>query len=203
MKTYLIVGQTNVGKTAFALSFAETLGLEKVEVTFAYPDGFSTKQTYSLALARQELIGPAAHKTRCLQSMSLHVPLGKGKRVIKLIDSTGLMEGIHRDLEIRRSLTQTLKEMQKADYILHIVDASAIGKAPDDTAVFTELEKQIAGFSQNKGTYVLIANKMDADYARAGLLRINLQLPNQKVLAVSAQNKAGFREVRDVIARLP
>jgi len=28
--------------------------------------------------------------------MSLHVPLGKGKRVIKLIDSTGLMEGSHR-----------------------------------------------------------------------------------------------------------
>lgn len=203
MKTYLIVGQTNVGKTAFALTFAETLGLDKVEVTFAYPDGFSTKQSYSLAQARQELIGPAPHKTRCLQSMSLQIPQGKGRRVIKLVDSTGLMEGIHREAEIRRSLVQTLQEMQKTDYLLHVIDAAAIGKAPDDRAVFTELERQIAAFSQNRGTYLLIANKMDAESARAGLLRIKLHLPNHKVLPVSAQSKAGFREVRDVIARLP
>jgi len=47
MKQCLIIGQTNVGKTAFALSFAECLGLDRVEVAFAYPDGFSTSQIYT------------------------------------------------------------------------------------------------------------------------------------------------------------
>ncbi|MBS3939039.1 MAG: GTPase domain-containing protein [Peptococcaceae bacterium] len=202
MKTYLIVGQTNVGKTAFALGFAASLGLRKVEVTFMYPDGFATKQLYPLAVAREELVGPRQHKTRSLQSLVLQVPIGKGHRLVKIVDSTGLVEGVHADKEIRRSLTQTLQAMQKADFIIHIIDAAEIGQASEDVPLLTEVERQVAAFAQIRGNYLVVANKMDLAPAKHGLDRLHTLWPNVKILPVSAQDMTGFKEVRAVVARL-
>jgi len=203
MKTYLVVGQTNVGKTAFVLAFATSLGLAKVEVTYVYPDGCLTKQEYPLAVAKRELVGNEPHKTRSLQSLVLPLPVGKGHRLIKVVDSTGLMPGIHAEKDIRRALAQTLREMQKADYILHIFDAAAIGREKEAPSPLSEVEKQVAAFAERRGNYLVFANKMDLDSAAEGLKKLRAALPNQKILPVSALNMTGFREVRAVVSRLP
>lgn len=202
MRQCVIIGQTNVGKTAFILSFAESLGLDKVEMVFTYPDGFATRQTYALSIARQELIGPAAHKTRCLQSMVLNLPAGKGVKQIKLVDTAGLTEGVHDDGEVRRAIAQTLQQVRAADLILHMVDAAQVGRQDNSDPVFSELDRQIASFGQSRGIYVLLANKMDQSSAQLGLTRIRAQSPNQSILPVSALTKVGMKEVRAVVARL-
>lgn len=201
MKQCIIVGQTNVGKTAFALSFAESLGLDKVEIVFTYPDGFATRQAYALSIARQELIGPSAHKTRCLQSIALTLPAGKGVKHIKLVDTAGLTDGIHAETEIRRAIAQTLQQVRAADLILHMVDAAQIGRQGESEQTLTEVDRQIASFAQSRGIYVLLASKMDQSSAQQGLVRIKLLFPNQLVVPVSALNKTGMKEVRAIVAR--
>lgn len=201
MKQCLIVGQTNVGKTAFALSFAESLGLDKVEIIFTYPDGFATRQNYALSIARQELIGPATHKTRCLQSMALSLPAGKGVKKVTFTDTTGLAEGIHEEKEVRRAIAQTLQQVRDADLILHIVDAAQIGRQGENEQILTEVDRQIASFAQSRGIYVLLANKMDQNSAQLGLSRIRALFPNQQIVPVSALGRTGLKEVRAVVAR--
>lgn len=201
MRHCLIVGQTNVGKTAFALSFAESLGLDKVEIVFTYPDGFATRQNYALSIARQELIGPTTHKTRCLQSMVLNLPAGKGVKQVTFTDTTGLTEGIHEEKEVRRAIAQTLQQVRDANLILHIVDAAQVGRQGESEQILTEVDRQIASFAQSRGIYVLLANKMDQGSAQLGLSRIRALFPNQQIVPISALNRTGLKEVRAVVAR--
>lgn len=201
MRQCLIVGQTNVGKTAFALSFAESLGLDKVEIVFTYPDGFATRQNYALSIARQELIGPTTHKTRCLQSMVLNLPAGKGVKQVTFTDTTGLSEGIHEEKEVRRAIAQTLQQVRDANLILHIIDAAQVGRQGESEQILTEVDRQIASFAQSRGIYVLLANKMDQSSAPLGLNRIRVLFPNQQIIPISALNRTGLKEVRAIVAR--
>lgn len=201
MKQCLIIGQTNVGKTAFALGLAEFLGLDKVEVTFTYPDGFSTRQTYAMPIARQELTGPSPHKTRCLQSMTLKIPTGKGYKQALLMDTAGLTEGIHDEPEVRRAIVQTLQQVRDASLILHVVDAAQIGRQPHSSPVMGEIDRQVASFAQTRGIYVLLANKMDQSSAHIGLMRLRGLFPNQRIFPISSLNKTGLREVRAYVAK--
>lgn len=189
----LVIGRTNVGKTAFALNFAEYLGLSRVEITFNYPDGFATKQTFRLEHARQELIGQGQHKTRCLQALELDVPAGKTKKMITLTDSSGFSEGIPTDPAVRRAVAQTLLEIKQAALVLHMLDASSPGAVG-------EVDRQIASYADTRGGYVILANKMDLPQAREGLERIRSQFPNQLVLPISALHKRGFKEVKAIVA---
>ncbi|NLY54006.1 MAG: GTP-binding protein HSR1 [Firmicutes bacterium] len=190
----LVIGRTNVGKTAFVLSFAEYLGVNRVEITFNYPDGFSTKQAFSINQARQELIGQGPHKTRCLQAIEVQVPVGKTKKTIRLTDSSGFSEGIPSDKGIRQAIAQTLLEIKRSAIVLHMLDAAS-------PACVSEVDRQIASYADTRGGYVILANKMDLPQARAGLERIRSQFPNQLILPISALHKRGFREVKAIVAR--
>ncbi|NLW17701.1 MAG: GTP-binding protein HSR1 [Firmicutes bacterium] len=171
MQQCLVIGRTNVGKTAFVLNFAEYLGLSRVEITFNYPDGFATKQTFRIDHARQELIGRGQHKTRCLQALEIDVPAGKTKKRILLTDSSGFSDGIPSEQAVRQAAAQTLLEIKKAALVLHMLDASsahAVG----------EVDRQIANYADTRGGYVILANKMDLPQARAGLALIRQQSLN-------------------------
>lgn len=194
MKECLVIGRTNVGKTAFVLSFAEYLGLDKIEITFRYPDGFSTKQAYRLSIARAELIGQGQHKTRCLQELELDLKVGKSKKTVIMTDSSGFADGIPGDENVRKAVAQTLLELRQAPVVLHMLDASSTGGV-------SEVDRQIAKYADTRGGYLILANKMDLPSAREGLERIRAQFPNQLVLPVSALEKRGFKEVKAVVAR--
>ncbi len=189
----LVIGRTNVGKTAFVLSFAEYLGLNRVEITFKYPDGFATGQAFRLSQARQELIGQGQHKTRCLQALELDIPAGKSKKTIRLTDSSGFSEGIPTEKSVRQGVAQTLLEVKRADLVLHMLDAA-------NTATIGEVDRQIANYAETRGGYVILANKMDLSEAREGLERIRNQFPHQLILPISALQKRGFKEVKAIVA---
>lgn len=192
MNECLVIGRTNVGKTAFVLNFAEYLGLDKAEITFRYPDGFATKQTFLLEVARQELIGRGQHKTRCLQALELDIPAGKARKRIIMTDSSGFAEGIPNEEAVRKAVAQTLLQVRQATLVLHMLDAaspSAIG----------EVDHQVARFAETRGGYLILANKMDLPAAKEGLLRIRACFSNQVVLPISALQKKGFREVKAIV----
>lgn len=189
----LVIGRTNVGKTAFVLNFAEYLGLSRVEITFNYPDGFATKQTFRLEHARQELIGRGQHKTRCLQALEVEVPAGKTKKRILLTDSSGFSDGIPNNPAVRQAAAQTLLEIKQAALVLHMLDASSAGAVG-------EVDRQIAHYAETRGGYVILANKMDLPQARDGLQRIRSQFPKQLVIPISALYKRGFKEVKAIVA---
>jgi 50S ribosomal subunit-associated GTPase HflX len=201
VKQCMVIGQTNAGKTAFVLSFAEFLGVEKIEVAFLYPDGFSTKQAYALGIARSELVGPASHKTRCLQSIRVSVKRGKGSAVVDLVDSTGFQAGVPGEVDVRRGISQTLQRMRTAHLIMHVIDAAALGRREHSGNVLSEIDQQVVAYSQGRSAYALIASKMDLPTAPAGLLRLRTLYPGVLILPVSSVQKSGMREVKSFVGR--
>lgn len=194
MKQALVIGRTNVGKTAFVLHFAEYLGVDKVDVVFNYPDGFSTRQSFSLQTACDELVGQGQHKTRCLQSVELDIKAGKSKKRVIMTDSSGFADGIPSDELVRKAVAQTLLAIRGSSLVLHVIDASVPGAVG-------EVDRQIARFAETRGGYFILANKIDLPGAHHGLASIKAQFASQLVLPISAIEKRGFREVKTVVAR--
>ncbi|HHY93360.1 MAG TPA: GTP-binding protein HSR1 [Firmicutes bacterium] len=200
MRECLIVGKTHAGKTLFTVNFAHFLGLNTLSVTFRHPNGLVTTKTYSIAAARRELVGSVPHMTRALQSISLDLPVGKGVKRCLFTDTSGLIDHIHADGEIRRAIAQTLGAIREADLILHLVDTAAVG-AKDTPTALGEVDYQVAQFAQMRGGYAILANKMDLPGAAAGLAKLRLELPGHHILPVSALYKRGFREVKEFVQR--
>ena len=200
MKECLVIGKANVGKTLFVINFAEYLGLEQIEVMISFPNGFSTVKSYSTPQARRELTGPGAHKTRCLQSIKLEIPARKGRKRVKITDTTGLMDAIHHDVEIRRAIAQTLNTVRQADTIIHMVDVHNLPGA-NAPALLAEIDYQVAQFAQMRGRYCMLANKIDLPGARENLRRVLRELPGQYVIPISALYKRGFKEVKNFVSR--
>jgi len=196
----LILGKVNVGKTLFLISFAEYLGLKDIEITFLSPDQQAWKMKYSINRAKGLLINPHPHKTRCLQKVTLNLPMGKGKKEIALIDSSGFVEGIHENREIRKGIAQTLSKISKTSVILHLIDTAKVGEMKNLTKM-GEVDLQIAQFAQIKGGYALLANKMDIPYAKAGLDHLKQELSDLTIIPISAKEKQGFKEVKAFVCR--
>lgn len=194
-KYCLIVGKVNVGKTLFFLNFAEYLGLKNMEVTFRFPSGRTFNKSYRLDEARKELVGMGKNKTLCLQSVKIDVPVGKGKKKIDLVDTTGLVDGIHEENEVRRSMAQTISMLKNADLILHIIDGAQIYQK-EDFQLLDDIDYQIAQFAQLKGAYAIVVNKMDLSGAEEGLEKLQKEYIGYHILPVSSLLKDGFKEVK-------
>lgn len=195
MNRCLVIGKTNVGKSVFVLHFAQYLGMSHVDVYTQDPEGRRQLRSLAVENAVRTLSGDAPHQTRCLQSITLELPVGKGKRQFEIVDTSGLMDGIHADASIRRAMAQTLSTVRSAQVILHMVDAS---KAANKGAVeaIGEVDYQVAQFAQMRGGYAILANKMDLPTAPAGLEIIRREFVGHPVLPISALYGQGFKEVK-------
>ncbi|MGI6574401.1 MAG: GTPase [bacterium] len=198
MKECLVFGRTNVGKTMFVLNFAEYLGLNKIEVRVRFPNEFVTKKEYSIAQAKRELTGLGPHKTRSLQSVTVEIPAGKGKKKLEITDTTGLIDTIHEDVEIRRAIAQTLGMLRQADILIHIIDVSKLMPDPNQP-LLDAIDYQLIQYAQLKGRYCILANKMDLPGAKEGLQRLQQELPGQYIIPISALYKRGFKEVKTFV----
>jgi 50S ribosomal subunit-associated GTPase HflX len=202
MNCSLIVGKPNVGKTLFFLNFAEYLGLDSIKVTIVDPDKTENTVTYSPDRARELFVGATAHTTQRLQSVVVSLPVGKGSRRLLLVDTSGLVEGIHESAAVRRAMAQTLRSFRDAELVLHMVDASNVGRE-DAVEAMGELDLQLARYGPLRVPYLLLVNKMDLPWARTGLRLIKQKFEpyNIRIIPVSALEKQGFREVREFLQR--
>lgn len=200
MRDCLVIGRPNVGKTLFILSFAEYAGMRRVAVEVREGDGRTETRPYILAQARRELVSEQAHTTRCLQSVVVEMPAGKGTRRFRLTDTVGLTDHIHQDYEIRRAIAQTLAAVLTARVVLHVVDAALAGRDGVSRAL-GEIDYQVARFAECRGAYAILANKMDLPDAKTGLPQLLGEFPGRMILPVSALHRRGFREVASFVRR--
>jgi GTPase Era involved in 16S rRNA processing len=197
MKRCLIVGKPNVGKTLFFLNFAHYMGLTSLKLRLVDPDGTENELQYSIERAKELFVGETAHTTKRLQSITLHLPAGKGKRELVLIDTSGLTEHIHEDRSLRRAMAQTLHAFRQAEVVLHIIDVSTIGRE-DAVEAMGELDLQLARYGPLRVPYLILANKMDLPWAHTGLRLLTDKFSAEavKITPISALKEQGFREVQ-------
>jgi hypothetical protein len=201
----LIIGRTNVGKTLFCINFAEYIGLSKIDVYFQHSDGSERQKRYDIATARHELSGLGQHRTRCLQSIQLELPQGKGSREFTLTDSTGLAEGIHSNRDIRYAMAQTLDELKYADCILHMVDLACGNPNPeseDGQPEISDIDRHISELGRTRFGYALLVNKIDLPGAEQKMEWIRQELKPKSLLPISALYRKGFREVKEYVWRM-
>lgn len=197
MNDCILVGQPNVGKTMFALHFAEFLGMRVLDVTFQASDGLLGSKHYRIEEAVQELSSMERHKTREIQTIALKITTGKSIHNIKLMDSCGLSEGIHPDIQVRKAMVQTLSALRYAKLILHMIDASYVSVKK----LVGDIDQQIAKYGSAKGYYAILANKMDLSQSKEGFKIIENSFPGQTIIPVSSLKKQGFKEVKALVCR--
>lgn len=200
MKQCTIIGKTNVGKTLFLINFAEYLGVKSLDINYTYKEGSEKSKTISSKTAISSLVDEKPHKTLCIQAITLNIPIGKGKKKIKLIDTAGFIDGIHPDIEVRKAISQTLTIIRDSDIILHMIDAYA-AKKQDLPSSLGEVDYQIAQFAQIKRGYAILANKMDLPGAEEGYRKIKEEFSGHMIIPISALYKRGFKEVKTFVAR--
>lgn len=203
MKQCIIVGRPNVGKTLFAIRFSEYLGLASTRISFAEAGGKRWQADYSVGGALSDLTSTTPHHTRQLQSFTLRLPAGKGSKQFDLVDTSGLVDGIHSDEAIRLAMAQTLGAVREAKVILHMMDAAALGSgdAEGPPGAVGEVDVQVARFGRPRGGYLMIANKMDLPEAAVGLARLRQQFEGHPIAPVSALQRQGFDEVKTFVRR--
>lgn len=191
MKQILVVGKTNVGKTLFTLNFAAYLGMTSVQITFR-DIRTSHSKSFSIQEAIDLFVSDSEHQTKCLQSIILALPWGKGTKQCELIDSTGLVPNIHPDLLIRQAMGQTLTMVRQIRHMLHIIDGTQHAQIDD-------LDRQLANYGTYVTSYAVIANKWDLVQSSHALQDLKKEFPKQLVIPVSSLHKSGFREVRTYV----
>lgn len=199
MKKCTIIGKTNVGKTLFLINFAEYMGLKNLDIERETFEGIKNHERLNPKLALSKLVNANPHKTLCVQTITLEVSVGKGKKKIQLMDTTGLIDEIHPDINVRKAISHTLSVIRESDLILHIMDASA-AKNKELPNALGIVDYQIAQFAQIKRGYVILANKMDLPGAEEGLKKIREEFSGHFIIPISALKKTGFREVKTFVA---
>src|SRR5690606_13249612 len=157
VKRCIIVGRPNVGKTMFALQFALYLGLVEARIAFAEAGGRRWERAFSVETALADLTGAEPHRTRQLQTLRLELPARKGRRELELVDTSGLVDGIHPDAALRRAMAQTLAAVREAHMILHMIDAALAGGTDARQAIGCG-DFEVARKDRSRGGYQMSAN---------------------------------------------
>ncbi|MGF7057079.1 GTPase domain-containing protein [Brassicibacter mesophilus] len=199
MKEALIIGKTNVGKSLFLVNFTEFLGYKKIYLNIEGLDGKVLKKEMSIDIAIKYLSSNQKFKTKCLQFTELKIPVSKGYKEIRIIDSSGLTDGIHPDLNIRCSIVQTLEKLENTGMIIHIVDLTEY--IDENINLISEIDKQIIRFGSNKNNYILLANKIDLDKDGKGLRYLQSCFNNIRIIPISALYRDGFNEVKSYVIK--
>jgi len=199
LKSCLIIGKPNVGKTSFMISFAEFLGIQHLKISFKAINGQVEGRGYSLDLARGYLVSTSPFKTKDLQEIKLDIPKFRGKTRISLIDSGGLIDTNSAIDEVRNSMLLTLQTLKEVSTILHIVDAAAVNS--DTISSISAIDKEINQYGRMKGRYCILANKMDLAESTEGLAKLRDSFKDTYIIPMSTVSKIGLKEVRSFVAR--
>lgn len=196
----IIIGKTNVGKTLFAINFAEYLGCKAINIISIYPDGRQIENSFTIREAILQLTNEKPHKTRCLNKLAVIIPVGKKKKRLMILDSTGIIDGIHPDSNVRKAISQTLAKIRDCKIILHMIDVSnVLNKGLINS--LGEVDYQIANFAQMRTGYAMLANKIDIPGSELGLDKLKEEFPGNYILPISALYKRGFKEVKEFVVR--
>lgn len=194
-----VVGKPNVGKTLLLINFAAYLGLRELQLE-AEEDGIRRTQRLSLERARRDLVSLYAPKTTHLQRMTLELPLGRQRPVVRAVDTPGISDGISPDPERRHQTALALEQVMVSDLVLHVIDAGAAGtRRPEAAGAF---DTALAAWGKTRSGYCLIANKMDKAGSQDGLRLIKERFRGTALIPVSAVTRRGFRDLKGWAQRM-
>jgi predicted GTPase len=192
MTSAVIVGQPNVGKTSFLINFAYYLGLKELRFMIKQPAGFVSTRTYQIEQAYDQLTSNEPHKTNSIQSIQLKLPVGKQDKDIRLVDSCGLIDEIHQQEYIRKSMAETLQELMVSEIVLHIIDLSQLGAKRG----LKRIDQEIYNFLRDRAGYKILANKLDLDIDQENLSKLNGFVDKRLVVPISAIYQEGFDQIK-------
>ncbi len=202
MRVALIVGQSNVGKTLLMIRLAERFGIRslKLESNECRPLDPRLPADLRIGKAIEILTGTALNQTRSLQSVCLPGTVRRGLRLyrLRLVDSVGLSDRVHPDARIRKGMADTLRELRRASFVLHVVDAervSALGLKRG----FAEVDYQIMQYGCANGRYAMVVNKIDLPGASRGVAELRREFPRVRMIPVSARTGLGLAEVKRLV----
>ncbi|AOY77169.1 GTPase [Clostridium formicaceticum] len=199
MSNCILLGKPNVGKTSFFLNFAEFLGINRCTLEFMDFEGNAVAKHYSVNVAKNYLISASPFKTKDVCKIKLSIPVYKGRSDFLLHDTGGLMDGIHKDENVRKSMAETLKYLYLSNIVLHMIDTSTI--FTNQISTMSEIDYQINKYGNSKGCYCILANKMDLSEGEKGLAFLKNKFRNTYILPISALKGMGFGEVKQFVAR--
>jgi len=199
LKEALIVGKTNVGKSLFLVNFTEFLGYKKIYLSIEGVDRRVLNKEMSIDIARKYLSSDKDFKTKCLQSTEIKIPAYKGFKEIRIIDSSGLTDGIHPDLNIRCSIVQTLEKIGAVSLIMHLIDITEY--IDEDINKISEIDRQLIRYGASNNNYILLANKMDLDIDQKGVRYLKKCFNNVRIIPISALYLTGFEEVKSYVIK--
>ncbi|QEK12172.1 GTP-binding protein HSR1 [Crassaminicella thermophila] len=200
MRNCLVIGKPNAGKTLFILNFAEYLGFKNIEIKSIKNDEKVEVKKYSTEEAKRILSSSVPYKTTCLQSIEIEIPILKGRKIIKIIDSSGLIDGIHKDVKIRRAMGQTLGALRESDIILHIIDISKLNYNNVIESI-GEVDYQLIKYGAIKEGYAILGNKIDLLERKTPIIQLQKEFSDHYIIPISALLKRGFGEVKSYVSR--
>lgn len=195
MKTCVLIGKPNVGKTLLLLNLAKFLGNKTIKLHFMDADGNSMAKVYDIEVAKRYLCGRQPYSTMGLQWIRMNA----GCQYIELVDTTGLIGDAIEPTTLRKAMAQTISFIKNASLLLHIIDATSLPSQPLPVDDIDVVLSHIFGGNDN---YVMLINKIDMvdradDVLGKGAKAFNVN--SDKIICVSALNKAGFKCIIDYI----
>ncbi|MFL5313362.1 MAG: GTPase HflX [Myxococcales bacterium] len=186
-----IVGYTNAGKSTLLNSLTDSQVLAE-DILFATLDPTSRRLRFPRRRAAPPTDGPEAAgrgHTEARAAPPTDGPEAGGRRhteigEVVITDTVGFIRDLPRDLVA--AFRATLEELEEADLLLHVVDASD----PRHAAQARAVEAVLASLDLERTPRLLVFNKMDRnpDAARALAHR-------EGGVAVSATTREGFPEL--------
>lgn len=193
MRKFLIIGKPNGGKTLFMLNFSQYLGYKDIIIQFSYADGKVSSGQYNIEYAKGLLCSNADYKTTILQSVTLDFPWFGRNKSLNMVDTSGLSEGIHKDIVIRRAMVQTLGAIIESPVLFHVIDVSDFKHSNG------KIDVQLYKLGMLKDGYVILANKIDLFDGIGPIVDLQKQFPDVAVIPISAWTKKGFGELKSYV----
>lgn len=194
MKTCVFIGKPNVGKTLLLLNLAKFLGNKTIKLYFMDPDGNSRAKVYAIDVAKRYLCGYQPYTTVGLQWIRVNA----GGQYIELVDTTGLIDGIAEPAALRKAIGQTILFIKNASLLFHVVDATSLSS---QLLPIDDMDIVLSRTFSNRDNYAMLVNKIDL-VDRAAVLDESMKtfdIGSDKIICVSALNKAGFKDIINYI----
>lgn len=195
MTTCLVIGLPNAGKTCFVINFAAYMGLSKIKLYKKKAAGYTLAKTLNVTYAQNCLVSSTENFTRELQAINIKIPAGKTEKELKIVDTCGLKRGINPQKKLRKSMAHTIREMQKHNVIIHILDLQNISLHSKNT--LHPMDEMIYNFCNQDKNYALLANKIDLNNNQKKYNTLVNSLKNlNHIYPISALYREGFKDVK-------
>lgn len=189
-----VIGVSGVGKTLFCINFAEYLGACSLSYTEA-GGGRRGRGLLSTAGARRLMVGRGRCGSGVVRTFTVHRLLKPYGR-LALIDTAALQQAEPLPRRERSRLRLTLQALERADFILMLLDLSCSDPAVREFS--DRAGRYLADYCRRQGKIFFVAgNKADLLIKTPGKERFfaaGMDLP-----AISALTRAGFALLKEAL----